>query len=74
MSITIESPTAEAVLEALKQLPAVEVDRLKWLLDHREVTPVDESTEWSDEDLQDLDRSTGMLILERFGPEEGDYG
>lgn len=72
MAITIENPTAEEIYEALKQVPESEVERLRTMLVAK-VPTVDESSEWSDEDLRDLDRATARLIDERFGPEEGNY-
>ena len=72
MSITIENPTAEAIYHALKQVPESEVARLRELL-ATNAPVVDESSEWSDEDLRDLDRATAKLIDERFGPEKGNY-
>ncbi len=76
MSITIENPTAEAIISEIKrQIPASEFERLKTLL--LEEKPYWEdpafSSEWSEEDLRALDRHTARLIDERFGPEEGNY-
>ena len=63
MSITIENPTAESVFEALKQLPAEEWQRLRAML--ITTTPVvDESTEWSDEDLSDFSNAGAALYEE----------
>ena len=71
MPITIESPTAEAALEALQKLPSAEMERLRQLL---EIAPaVNESDEWSEEDIEDFRRSTNRLIEKRLGPEACDY-
>ena len=71
MPITIESPTAEAALEALQKLPTAEMERLRQLL---EIVPVvNESDEWSEEDIEDFRRSTHRLIEKRLGPEAHDY-
>ncbi len=72
MSITIETPTAEAAFQALRQLPGEELKRLKEMfaaIDYGEGF----QNFWTDEDLADLDRHTARLIDERFGPEEGNY-
>jgi hypothetical protein len=63
MSITIENPTAESVFEALKQLPAEEWKRLRAML-ITTVPVVDESTEWSDEDLSDFSNAGAGLYEE----------
>ena len=74
MSITIENPTAEAVWQAIQQLPQNEVARLKELFDNSsQPVQIDESTEWSGEDIEDFKRSTQRLIEKRLGPEEHDY-
>ena len=71
MTITIESPTAEAALEALQKLPSAEMERLRQLL---KIAPVvNESDEWSEEDIEDFRRSTNRLIEKRLGPEAYDY-
>ena len=67
MSITIESPTAEAALEALRKLPAGEMERLRQLLNPS--TPVDENTEWSDEDLSDFS-AAGAALYEEIEAQE----
>lgn len=72
MSITIESPTAEAALEALQKLPVGEMERLRKLLEIT-VFPVNESSEWSDEDIEDFRHSTQRLIEKRLGAEEHNY-
>ncbi|BCM89809.1 hypothetical protein IAD21_01657 [Abditibacteriota bacterium] len=64
MSITIETPTAEAIFEALKNVPTRELARLKDLL-----PSVDENTEWSDEDLQDFSNA-GAALYEQIEEEE----
>ena len=71
MPITIESPTAEAALEALQKLPSAEMERLRQLLEVS--NPVNESDEWSQEDIEDFRRSTNRLIEKRLGPETHDY-
>jgi hypothetical protein len=76
MSITIENPTAEAVIAAIKdQMSADEFERLKNLLSHEKPYWEDPtySDDWSEEDLRDAVRSTALLIEKRFGPEEGNY-
>jgi len=66
MPITIENPTAEAIFEALKDVPAHELARLKtWLPS----SPVDSNTEWSDEDLQDFSNA-GAALYEEIEAEE----
>ena len=75
MSITIENPTAETILTALRDVPESEIKRLTALLNARCL--LDDPTycsSWSEEDFVDLHRYTGRLIEKRFGPEEGDYG
>jgi len=76
MSITIDNPTAEAIFAEIKrQIPGHEFERLKSLFS-AEGNPIGESTygsDWSEEDLRDLDQATARLIDERFGPEEGFY-
>lgn len=63
MSITIENATAESVFEALKQLPAEEWQRLRDML--ITTTPlIDESTEWSEEDLRDFSNAGAALYEE----------
>ena len=59
MPITIENPTAEAIFEALRGVPATELARLKTLL-----PSIDESTTWSDEDLQDFSNAGATLYDE----------
>lgn len=74
MSITIEKLTAEAALEALKQLPALEMERLKELLESTSMAPaVNESENWNEEDIEDFRRSTHRLIEKRLGPEPHSY-
>jgi hypothetical protein len=76
MSITIENPTAEAIISEIKrQIPASEFERLKALLIQEKPYWEDPaySSEWSEEDLADATRSTGLLIEKRFGPETVDY-
>lgn len=79
MPITIEKPTAESALQALTQLPESELARLRELL---AATPLQNgdysddpsySSEWSEEDIEDLRRSTALLIEKRLGDEEVDY-
>jgi len=76
MSITIENPTAEEIIAALKrEIPASEFERLKNLLSS-DTPPWEDpsySSEWSEEDLRDLDLHTARLIDERFGPEKENY-
>ncbi len=78
MPITIENPTAEAIYSALRDVPATELARLREML--APASSADDyvrdpafSSEWSDEDLQDARRATGLLVEKRFGPEAGDY-
>jgi hypothetical protein len=71
MGITIEHPTAESAIEALKKLPASELAKLMAiLLDHEP----QRQSDWSAQDLDDLDRATARLMDKRYGPEEGNYG
>lgn len=72
MTITIENPTAETLYLALQAVPPHELARLGALIMQKNPV-IDDRTEWSEEDLHDLDRATARLIDERFGPEEGDY-
>jgi hypothetical protein len=47
MVITIENPTAEGIIEALKQqIPTPEFNRMKKLLNEPEETTSEEETEW----------------------------
>ncbi len=75
MAITIENPTAETIYAALRDVPAREIERLKELLNAKSphAKACDFKSDWSEEDLSDLDRATAQLIDERFGPEEGNY-
>lgn len=76
MSITIDNPTAEAIFAEIKrQIPISEFERLRSLF-NAEGNPMGAPTfqsDWSKEDLRDLDHATACLIDERFGPEEGFY-
>ncbi len=69
MSITIESPTAEAALEALQKLPQGEMERLRQFLLAPISTSIDESTEWSDEDLSDFS-AAGAALYEEIEAQE----
>lgn len=74
MTITIETPTAEAIYSAVLFLSDEEKRKLRSLLQRDELMSVAMySGEWSEEDLRDLDRGTARLIDERFGPEPGNY-
>ncbi|HEX8463132.1 MAG TPA: hypothetical protein VF627_00815 [Abditibacterium sp.] len=47
MSITIEHPTAEAVWQAIQQLPVDEMERLRQLFNRQpEETPEEEENAW----------------------------
>lgn len=72
MPITIEKPTAEAAFEALQALPASEMARLGELIAAR-TSAVDQSDEWSEQDIADFRRSTHALIEKRLGAEPHDY-
>lgn len=76
MSITIDSPSAEAIFAEIKrQIPDHEFERLKSLF-HAEgnsMSAAPSGSDWSEEDLRDLDHATARLIDERFGPEECFY-
>ena len=62
MSITIESPTAEAALEALRKLPEGEMERLKLLLKGKnEESPAEEEAAW---------RASSLASGARFFDEE----
>ncbi len=61
MSITIESPTAEAALEALQKLPSNEMERLKVLLNGQVEGESAEENAW---------RAASMLAAARFFDEE----
>ena len=71
MGITIESPTAEAALEALQKLPLTELERLKTLLGQptNGASHVDTNTEWSDEDLSDFS-AAGAALYEEIEAQE----
>ena len=78
MPIVIENPSAQSIFAIVRMLPVEEQKRLRELLDAEPATALDESskdesTDWCDEDLDDLDRYTAQLIDERYGPEEGNY-
>ncbi len=62
MSIVIENPTAEAALQALNQLPAVELARLRELL--TTAASIDRNTEWNEEDLADFSAAGAALYDE----------
>lgn len=85
MTITIEL-TAEQLFEAAQQLPAHEQTRLRELLspengdgaNNGAALPNDANgpnyrSDWSDEDLADAQRATGLLIEKRFGTEPYNY-
>ena len=72
MPITIENPTAEAVWQAVQQLPQEELSRLKQMFSQPNYGE-NYANDWSEEDLSDLDRATAQLIDERFGPEPHNY-
>lgn len=63
MFITIENPTAEAIFEALQSVPDKELARLQTMLSQR-TSVVDESSEWSEEDLEDFSRAGAALYEE----------
>ena len=72
MSITIESPTAEAAFAALQQLPQDELARLQQMFAKPKIDYGENyESDWSEEDLEDAARATALLIEKRFGPEEG---
>ena len=68
MTITIENPTAETLYKALQTIPAQELTRLGALLT-RNNSVVDESTEWSEEDLRDFSNA-GFALYEEIEAEE----
>ena len=74
MPITIETPTADAIYSAVLFLSEDEKEKLRLLLlrDQIHADPT-YSEEWTEEDLRDATRSTGLLIEKRFGSEEADY-
>ena len=74
MSITIESPTAEAAYAALQQLPDAELARLQQMFAKPKIDYGENyQSHWTEEDLEDAARATALLIEKRFGPEEGNY-
>ena len=68
MPIVIEHPTAEAIFAALQQVPAEELVRLRALME-RSVAPVNRSTSWSDEDLQEFS-DAGAALYEQIEDRE----
>jgi len=68
MPIVIEHPTAEAIFAALQQVPAEELVRLRALME-RSATPVNRSTSWSDEDLQEFS-DAGFALYEEMEDQE----
>ena len=74
MPITIENPTAEAIYSAVLFLSDEEKRKLRSLLQRDELIADSTYSEaWSEEDMRDATRSTGLLIEKRFGPEEANY-
>ena len=72
MPITIENPTADAIWQAVQHLPHPELARLRQLMDNApslKKIPIDESTEWSDEDLRDFSNA-GFALYEEIEAEE----
>jgi len=63
MPIVIEHPTAEAIFAALQQVPAEELVRLRALME-QSARPVNRSTSWSDEDLQEFSDAGAALYEE----------
>lgn len=62
MSITIESPTAEAAFEALQKLPLGEMERLRAFLNEQSEGESGEENAW---------RAASMRSAARFFDEEG---
>ena len=60
MPILIESPTAEAIFAALRNVPVAELARLREML----APNVNRSIEWSDEDLADFSNAGAALYEE----------
>lgn len=71
MAITIENSTAEAIYEALKQVPESELERLRAMLMAR-VPVVDDNTEWSEADMQDFSNASMRYAVQSFGEDESD--
>lgn len=46
MSSPIESPTAEAIYQAIRDVPSEEIERLKAMLNEREETREEEENQW----------------------------
>ena len=65
MPITIETPTAEAIYAALRNVPAHELARLREML----APTIDRSTQWSDEDLSDF-ADAGAALYEEIEAQE----
>ena len=72
MTITIENPTAEAIYEALQQLPSEELARLQQMF-VRASYGENYRDYWTDEDIEYLRRSTHQLIEKRLGEEKYSY-
>ena len=72
MSITIESPTAEAAFAALQQLPEDELARLQQMFAKPKIDYGENyQSHWTEEDLEDAARATALLMEKWFGPEAG---
>ncbi len=52
MSILIESPTAESIWQAVQQLPAEEIERLKQLMSASRESAAEEETVWREASSQ----------------------
>ena len=68
MTFTIENPTAETLYQALQQVPANELARLAALI-VKQNPVIDESSEWSEEDLRDFS-DAGFALYEEIEAEE----
>ena len=72
MTIELESPTAQTVYEAVKNLPTLERIKLAGLL-ISDVSPrdiVDRRDDWTDEDLRDFSNASFAHMEKRFEEEE----
>ncbi|HEX8463878.1 MAG TPA: hypothetical protein VF627_04605 [Abditibacterium sp.] len=72
MIIELESPTAQAVYEAVKHLPILERIKLAGLLisDVSARDVVDTRDTWTDEDLEDFSNASFALIDQRIEEED----
>ena len=72
MTIELESPTAQTVYEAVRNLPTLERIKLAGLLisDVSSRDIVDRRDDWTDEDLRDFSNASFASMEKRFEEEE----